>query len=223
MEEILEKIKENIIEGRVDSTDEGFDGTKEGQPGVSELVAEAVEKNMPPTDILTKCLNAGMEEVGRLYEKGEYLTPDMLASAECVKAAMKILDPLLVKENIQNKGKIVMATVQGDLHDIGKNIVATLLRGSGYEILDLGTDVSAGKIIETIKETGAPFLGLSALLTSTMGRMEDVVEKLKKEGMRENVTVMIGGAPISAEFADKIGADHYCSDAFDAVNKLEPC
>ncbi|MFW6136434.1 MAG: cobalamin B12-binding domain-containing protein [Candidatus Aminicenantaceae bacterium] len=223
MEDILEKIKENIIEGRVDSMDEGFDGTKEGQPGVSELVAEAIEKGMPPTDILTKCLNPGMEEVGQLYEKGEYLTPDMLASAECVKAAMKLLDPLLVKENIKNKGKIVMATVQGDLHDIGKNIVATLLRGSGYEVFDLGTDVSAGKIIETIKETKAPFVGLSALLTSTMGRMEDVVEKLKKEGIREDVTVLIGGAPISVEFADKIGADHYCSDAFDAINKLEPC
>ncbi len=223
MEDILEKIKENIIEGRVDSMDEGFDGTKEGQPGVSELVAEAIEKGMPPTDILTKCLNPGMEEVGQLYEKGEYLTPDMLASAECVKAAMKLLDPLLVKENIKNKGKIVMATVQGDLHDIGKNIVATLLRGSGYEVFDLGTDVSAGKIIETIKETKAPFVGLSALLTSTMGRMEDVVEKLKKEGIREDVTVLIGGAPISVEFADKIGADHYCSDAFDAINKLKPC
>ncbi|MBN1273783.1 MAG: corrinoid protein [Candidatus Aminicenantes bacterium] len=221
MDEFLEKIKENIIEGRVDSQDEGFDGTKAGQPGVTELVQEAVNKKISPVDILTKCLNPGMEEVGSLYEKGEYLTPDMLASAECVKAAMKLLDPLLVNENIQNKGKIIMATVQGDLHDIGKNIVSTLLRGSGYEVLDLGTDVSVGKIVETVKETKARLVGLSALLTSTMGRMEDVVEKLKKEGLRKNVKVLIGGAPISMEFADKIGADFYCTDAFDAINKLE--
>ena len=221
MEKLLEKIKKNVIAGRVDSQDEGLDGTMAGQPGVQELVEEAVEKNISPSAILTQSINPGMEEVGLLYEKGEFLTPDMLASAECVNAAMKLLEPLMVSDSKKNKGTFVMATVEGDLHDIGKNIVVTLIRGTGYDVQDLGTSVSEHVIVKALKETDAQFLGLSALLTSTMGKMRDVIRRLEEEDIRSKVRVFIGGAPISAEFARDIGADFYCEDAFDALGKLK--
>lgn len=220
MSDILDKIKENLIAGRVDSQDEGFSGDMEGQPGVIELVEEAIDKKISASDILTRSLNPGMEEVGQLYEKGEYLIPDMLASAECVGEAMDVLKPLLVKENVEKSKKFVIATVEGDLHDIGKNIVATLLQGSGFDVIDVGTGVKAEKIVDKVKETNAQYLGLSSLLTTTMGRMKEVIEKLEEEKIREKVKVVIGGAPVSEEFAQKIGADYYCEDAFDAIEKL---
>lgn len=221
METLMEKIKENLIAGRVDKQDEGLDGTMAGQPGVQELMEEAIAKNIPPSAILTQCLNPGMEEVGRLYEEGEFLTPDMLAAAECVNVAMGLLEPLLVEKNIENNGTFVMATVEGDLHDIGKNIVVTLIRGSGYDVQDLGTSVPADNIINAIKETNASFLGLSALLTSTMGKMKEVIRRLVEENIRKKVRVFIGGAPTSEKFAREIGADFYCEDAFDALTKLK--
>lgn len=220
MDDLLEKIGENLIAGRLDSEDEGFDGDMVGQPGVKELVREAIDANVPPGDILSKCLGPGMEEVGRRYEAGEYLIPDMLASAECVSEAMDMLEPLLVGEDIQSRGKFVIATVEGDLHDIGKNIVATLLRGSGFEVVDLGTGISAEKIVQAVDDADAQYVGLSALLTTTMGHMGDVIEKLKEAGLRDKVKVLIGGAPVSSEFARKIGADFYCEDAFDAIGRL---
>jgi 5-methyltetrahydrofolate--homocysteine methyltransferase len=152
--------------------------------------------------------------VGQKYQSGEYLVPDMLASAECVSAGMDVLEPFLVNSNIETKGQVVMATVEGDLHDIGKNIVATMLKGAGYAINDLGTGVSALKIIEAAKKTNAQYIGLSALLTTTMVKMQSVIELLKSEGMRDDAKVLIGGAPTSPEFAEKIGADAYCEDAF---------
>ena len=220
MNKILEKIKENVVAGRLDSQDEGFDGTMEGQPGVTELVQQAVEDGLNPKDILMEGLNPGMEEVGRYYEQGEYLIPDMLAAAECVGEAMTILEPHLAGENIQNRGKFLIATVEGDLHDIGKNIVATMLKGSGFEVKDLGTGISSEKIVNAVKEFGANYLGLSALLTTTMVRMQEVIDLLKKENLRKDVKVLIGGAPTSVAFAQKIGADYYCDDAFDALEKL---
>lgn len=221
MSDIFEKIKKNIIAGKVDEEDEGFEGDLAGQPGVIELVNQAVDENVSPTDILNKSLTPGMEEVGRKYEEGEYTIADMLASAECVSEATNILKPLLLKEDVQSKGKFVMATVEGDLHDIGKNIVSTILQGSGYEVEDLGTSVKADKIVNTVKKSKANFVGLSALLTTTMERMGEVVELLEKEGIRDQVTVCIGGAPTSEDFAKKIGADIHARDAFDAVGKLE--
>jgi 5-methyltetrahydrofolate--homocysteine methyltransferase len=220
MSEILEEIKKNLIAGRVDCEDEGFDGTMEGQPGVTELVKKALDEGVPAKDILTKGLNPGMEEVGGLYESGEYLIPDMLASAECVSEVMDMLESKLVGEEVENKGQFVIATVEGDLHDIGKNIVSTMLKGSGFRVHDLGTGVKADKIVQTMKETGAEYLGLSALLTTTMGHMQEVIDALKNEGIRDKVKVLIGGAPVSQEFAKKIGADYYCDDAFEAIEKL---
>ncbi|MFW6129217.1 MAG: corrinoid protein [Candidatus Aminicenantaceae bacterium] len=220
MNKLLEEIKDNIISGRIDSEDEGFDGTMAGQPGVIELVQKAIEENIPASEIVTQSINKGMEEVGRLYESGEYLTPDMLASAECVSEAMKLLEPLLIDSGTKRLDKFIIATVEGDLHDIGKNIVATLLRGSGYKVIDLGTGVPADKIVNAVSESDAKYLGLSALLTTTMNRMKDVIDKLKEAGVRDKVKIFIGGAPVSEEYAKKIGADFYCEDAFDAVNKL---
>ncbi len=220
MADILEKIKKNVIEGRVDYEDEGFDGDMEGQPGVLELVEKALEENIPPSDILNIAISPGMNEVGRLYESGEYLIPDMLASAECVSEATKILEPLLLEGENKSRGKFIIATVEDDLHDIGKNIVTTLLRGSGFDVHDLGTGIKADKIVDAIEKSQAKYLGLSALLTTTMGHMEEVIDLLKDKGIRDQVIVCIGGAPISEDFAQKIGADLYGEDAFDAINKL---
>jgi 5-methyltetrahydrofolate--homocysteine methyltransferase len=161
-----------------------------------------------------------MEEVGKLYESGEYLIPDMLASAECVSEVMDMLESKLVGEDVESKGQFVIATVEGDLHDIGKNIVTTMLKGAGFEVRDLGSGVKADKIVQAVKETDAQYVGLSALLTTTMGHMQEVIDGLKKEGLRDKVKVLIGGAPVSEEFAQKIGADYYCEDAFDAIGKL---
>jgi 5-methyltetrahydrofolate--homocysteine methyltransferase len=162
-----------------------------------------------------------MEEVGQRYESGEYLIPDMLASAECVSEAIDILESKLQAEDMQSRGKFVIATVEGDLHDIGKNIVATLLKGTGFDVIDLGTAVKAEKIVSTVKDADASYVGLSALLTTTMGHMEEVIQGLKQSGIRDHVKVFIGGAPVSKEFAAQIGADYYCEDAFDAIGKLD--
>jgi 5-methyltetrahydrofolate--homocysteine methyltransferase len=219
--EILERIAFNVIQGRVEAEDEGFDGGLEGQEGATELVGEALAQGVDPKSIVLDGLTKAMEVVGEKFEKEEYLIPDMLASAECVGAAMDILSPHLVQAGVESKGKFVIATVAGDLHDIGKNIVAIMLKGAGYEVIDLGNDVPTDRIAETVRENKAPFLGLSALLTTTMRVMGEVVGRLEKEGLRDEVTVLIGGAPTSQQFAHEIGADVYCKDAFQAIDALK--
>ena len=220
-QEILKAIAFNVVQGRVEAEDEGFDDGLEGQPGVTELVNQALEDGVEPKEIVIEALTKSMEEVGEKFERDEYLIPDMLASAECVGVAMDILSPHLMKAGVKSKGKLVIATVAGDLHDIGKNIVAIMLKGAGYQIIDLGTDVSVERIITAVKENEAPFVGLSALLTTTMRVMGEIVKKLDEEGLRDNVKVLIGGAPTSAAFAQEIGADAYCKDAFDAIDVLK--
>jgi 5-methyltetrahydrofolate--homocysteine methyltransferase len=219
--DILERISFNVIQGRVEAEDEGFDGGLEGQAGATELVEDALAQGVDPKSIVINGLTEAMEVVGEKFEKEEYLIPDMLASAECVGASMDILSPHLLQAGVENKGKFVIATVAGDLHDIGKNIVAIMLKGAGYEVIDLGNDVATEKIAETVRESQAPFLGLSALLTTTMRAMGEVVERLEQEGLRDKVTLFIGGAPTSKEFADEIGADVYCKDAFQAIDVLK--
>ena len=218
--ELFENIRFNLIQGRIEAEDEGFEEGLEGQPAVAELVQEAVDQNIPPKTILLEALTPAMEEVGVKFEQGEFLIPDMLASAECMGAGMEILKPLLLKDGVESKGTFIIATVAGDLHDIGKNIVATLLKGEGYDVVDLGTDVSTERIISEVKDRQAPFLGLSALLTTTMQNMDKIIEGLKEAGIRESVKVFVGGAPVSSEFAEKIKADAYCSDAFAAIDNL---
>lgn len=216
--ELLEKIAVNVVQGRVEAEDEGFDDGFEGQPAVTELVEEALEQGIAPDEILIHGLTSSMSEVGAKFEKGEYLIPDMLAAAEAVGAGMDILTPHLLKAGVESKGKFVIATVAGDLHDIGKNIVAIMLKGAGYEVIDLGVDVPVSRIIEAVKQNDAPYLGLSALLTTTMRNMEEVIKKLKDDGLRDQVKICIGGAPTSQEFSEKIGADGYCADAFAALD-----
>ena len=218
---LIEKIAFNVIQGRVEAEDEGFDTGLEGQPGVTNLVEEAIAQRVDPKTIFLQGLTNAMELVGKKFEREEYFIPDMLASAECVGAAMDILSPHLTKAGIESKGKFIISTVKGDLHDIGKNIVSIMLKGAGYEVIDLGADVSTDKIIQTVKEHQALFLGLSALLTTTMRVMGDVIEQLKKAGLRDRVKVLIGGAPTSDEFAQEIGADAHCKDAFQAIEMMK--
>jgi 5-methyltetrahydrofolate--homocysteine methyltransferase len=220
-QELLEKIAFNVVQGRLEAADEGFDPGLHGQPGVTELMEEALTQGLEPKEILMGPLTTSMELVGEKFERNEYLIPDMLASAECVGLAMDMLAPHLIKAGVKTKGKFVIATVAGDLHDIGKNIVAIMLKGAGYEVVDLGTDVATDRIVAAVKEHQAPFVGLSALLTTTMRVMGEVVQKLKDEGMRQQVKVLIGGAPTSTEFAQQIEADAYCKDAFQAIDVLK--
>ena len=186
-----------------------------------ELIEEAVKTGVDVKAVVLDALTAGMNVVGDKFEKGIYLIPDMLASAEAVGAAMDILAPHLEKAGFESKGKIIMATVKGDLHDIGKNIVSIMLKGAGFNIIDLGTDVSTANIIQAAREHKPKFIGLSALLTTTMREMENVIKTLEKEEIRHDVKVMIGGAPTSNEFAQEIGADAFCLDAFQAVSYAE--
>lgn len=215
--EIIERIKENVIQGRVHTEDEGFDEGFEGRPGTVELIEDAIERGVDVRAVLLDGLTAGMDVVGERFERGTYLIPDMLASAEAVGAAMEVLAPHLEKAGLESKGTFVIATVSGDLHDIGKNIVATMVKGAGYDVVDLGTDVSTEHIVDAVRRHKPRFLGLSALLTTTMQEMENVVTALEDGGLRQDVMVLIGGAPTSRDFAEKIGADAYCADAFRAV------
>ncbi|MFW5750166.1 MAG: corrinoid protein [Planctomycetota bacterium] len=216
---LLEQIKQHTILGHIDADDEGIDGDLEGQPGVVELVDQALAAKVPGQGIIN-ALSAGMEEVGRRFEAGDYLIPDMIASAECVGSAMDTLEPVLGEEAVAGKGRIVLATVRDDLHDIGKNIVAVMLKGAGFHVIDLGINVGEDDIVNAAREHNARYIGLSALLTSTMVNMEAVITRLNEAGLHERVKVIVGGAPVTAEFADKIGADAYAHDAFDAIEKL---
>jgi 5-methyltetrahydrofolate--homocysteine methyltransferase len=212
-ENLISLIKENVVQGRKTADDEGIDADLSG-PGVLELANQALEKGIPASVIIRDGLTAGMQVVGDRYSKKEFFIPDMLASAEAVGAAMEILKPLLEGSDAQTKGKFAIATVRGDIHDIGKNIVATLLKGAGYEVIDLGIDVPTEKIVAFVKNEKPQILGLSALLTTTMVVMAEVISALKEAGLRDTVKIVIGGAAVSPEYAEEIGADAYCADAF---------
>jgi 5-methyltetrahydrofolate--homocysteine methyltransferase len=219
--DIITKIKENVIEGRKTQDDVGIDESLTGTPGVVELTQQALDSNVSPQDIITEGLTAGMQVVGEKFSTKEYFIPDMLASAEAVGAAMDILKPILESANVETKGKFAIATVKGDIHDIGKNIVAILLKGAGFEVQDLGVDVPTEKVVAFVREEKPHYLGLSALLTTTMTEMGVVIKGLEDSKLRNNVKVLIGGAAVSDEFAQEIGADAYCIDAFQAVKVLE--
>lgn len=219
--DIIAAIKENVIQGRKTQADVGIDDSLAGTPGVVELVQQTLEKNISPQVIISEGLTAGMQVVGEKFSTKEYFIPDMLASAEAVGAAMDIMKPVLESANVETKGKFAIATVEGDIHDIGKNIVAILLKGAGYEVHDLGTDVPTEKLVEFVREEKPGYLGLSALLTTTMTEMGVVIKALEESKLRNSIKVLIGGAAVSDEFAQEIGADAYCADAFDAVRVLD--
>jgi len=219
--DIIATIKENVIQGRKTQDDVGIDDSLAGTPGVVELVQQALESNIFPQVIVTEGLTAGMQVVGEKFSTKEYFIPDMLASAEAVGTAMDILKPVLESANVETKGKFAIATVKGDIHDIGKNIVAILLKGAGYEVHDLGIDVPTEKVVEFVQKEKPGYLGLSALLTTTMTEMGVVIKALEENNVRSRVKVLIGGAAVSDEFAQEIGADAYCVDAFAAVKVLD--
>jgi len=220
-EDIISLIQENVIQGRVTKDDQGLEEEMVGQPGVTELIYKALEQKIGIIDIINRGLTEGMSIVGQKFETKEYFIPDMLASAEAVGAAMEILEPHLASSGIEAKGKIIMATVKGDLHDIGKNIVTILLRGAGYTVKDLGNDVEPQAIVDAVREENPQVIGLSALLTSTMTQMGDTIQALTDNGLRSKVKVIIGGAPVSEDFARSIGADGYGADGFQAVAIVE--
>jgi 5-methyltetrahydrofolate--homocysteine methyltransferase len=184
-------------------------------------VAAALAANTPPEDILYKACIPAMEEVGRLFEEGEKFVPEMLISARAMQAAMNLLKPRLAQANIKTLGKVVVGTVAGDLHDIGKNLVGMMLEGSGFEVIDLGTDVGPQKFVDAVREHGPQVIGMSALLTTTMPSMGATIEALTEAGLRDQVKVLVGGAPITQDFADKIGADGFAPDASSATRKAK--
>lgn len=219
-DDVIALLRENVIQGRKIAEDEGIDAELSG-PGVLELTSLALEKGIPPSVIIKDGLTAGMSVVGEKFWSKEFFIPDMLASAEAVGAAMEVLKPLLEGTDAHGKGKFAIATVKGDIHDIGKNIVAILFKGSGYDVTDLGIDVPTEKIVQFVREEKPDYLGLSALLTTTMVVMAEVIEALEAAGLRQTVRVVIGGAAVSEEYAKEIGADAYCADAFTAIRALE--
>ena len=203
MEKYLEQISQAVVEGDRDSA--------------VEYVQVALDANLDASAILQEGLILAMNEVGRLFEEGEYFVPEMLISARAMKSGLELIKPLLVGGDIRPVGKIALGTVKGDLHDIGKNLVGIMLEGSGFEIYDLGTDVSPEKFVEVIQANEIDLIGLSALLTTTMPMMETTIEAIKNAGLRSQVKIIIGGAPITQEFADNIGADGFAPDASQAT------
>jgi 5-methyltetrahydrofolate--homocysteine methyltransferase len=183
-------------------------------------VSEGLAEGMDAGTLLRDGLIAGMAEVGHLYENGEIFVPEMLVAARAMTAALQVLKPHLVDEGVESSGKVAIGTTQGDLHDIGKNLVAMMLEGSGYEIVDLGVDVPADKFIQAIRE-GASVVAMSALLTTTMTNMQTAIEAIKEAGLRDQVRIIIGGAPITKAYADEIGADGYAEDASSAVRLVK--
>ena len=178
-----------------------------------EYVQEAIDEGVAPGEIINKYMIPAMDEVGRLFEEEEYFVPELLMSANAMKAALSIVQPLLKQSGGEPVGYVVIGTVKGDLHDIGKNLVASLMEGGGFEVNDLGVDVAPEAFVETAKAEGAKIICCSALLTTTMGEMKNVVDLCVAEGVRDDVKIMIGGAPITDEFCKQIGADVYTSDA----------
>ena len=180
-------------------------------------VQKALDDGASPGDILEKALMAGMNIVGDKFKKNEVFVPEVLIAARAMNKATETLKPHLAKAGIQPVGKAVICTVKGDLHDIGKNLVKMMIEGKGIEVEDLGVDCDAQKVVDTVKESGAKVLCLSALLTTTMTAQKDVIDALKSAGVRDQVKVMVGGAPVTQSFADEIGADAYTADAASAA------
>ncbi len=188
-----------------------------GDPNTAVTITkQAIAEEMPAGDILKSGLIAGMDTVGLRFKNSEIYIPEVLIAARAMKMAMQVLEPELVKAGVKPIGKFVVGTVQGDLHDIGKNLVAMMMKGAGFEVIDLGVDVTSEKFVERAKATGAQLVGMSTLLTTTMPKMEKTIKEIRTAGLYTKV--MIGGAPVTQNYADKIGADGYAADAATAVD-----
>jgi 5-methyltetrahydrofolate--homocysteine methyltransferase len=203
MEAIIEKIYQGVLNGERET--------------VVEAVREAIDADITAERVLKEGMMAAMAETGRLFEDGEYFVPELLIAARAMQGGMELLKPLLVAEDIEPIGRIVVGTVKGDLHDIGKNLVGMMLEGAGFEVIDLGSDVDAEKFVEAVRSNQAHVMGMSALLTTTMTNMPVVIDALKNAGLRDSVKVLIGGAPVTKAYADQIGADGYAPDASQAA------
>ena len=201
----LETIFQNVTEGNAEDVEAG--------------VQAALETGVPSEEILNKALIAAMDEVGQRFEAGDFYVPEMLVAARAMQAGLNVLKPHLAETSFQSAGTVAIGTVKGDLHDIGKNLVAMMLEGAGFEVMDLGTDVDPAKFAEAVRN-GANVVGMSALLTTTMGSMTEVIEAVEDINMRDKVKIIIGGAPVTAEYAEQIGADGFAADASAAVKKV---
>lgn len=202
-QEILDRLKECIV--NLD-----FEGAQQA-------CREALAAGVPPFEVITEGMAKGLDVVGQKYEAQEYFLSELIVAGEVVKESMKILEPHLKRAEVKRLGKTVLGTVRGDLHDIGKNIVAVLLSGAGFDVIDLGTDVSADEFVEAVRMHEPDIVGMSALLTVTMPEMENVVRELDRAGLRDKVKVIVGGAPLTEEYARRIGADAYAPDAVTGV------
>lgn len=204
MSSLLTEIQETIIQGK--------------GPVIKELTAKALDEGNTADEILQTAMIPGMTEVGRRMKVGENFIPEVLISARTMQMALEVLKPHLKNTDRKNVGTVVLGTVAGDLHDIGKNLVAMMFEGAGYKVIDLGYDVGADKFVTATKEHQANIVAMSALITTTMAYMEDVIEAFQEAGIRDKVKVLVGGAPVTPEFADKIKADGYAKDAASAVD-----
>ncbi len=203
MDPLLQTIFDSILDGNLQGCIKG--------------VTAALEAGKGPQEILNVAMMSAMDEVGRLFQEGEYFVPEMLVSARTMQSGLALLRPLLVAEDYKPVAKVILGTVRGDQHDIGKNLVGMMLEGAAFEVIDLGTDVSPDLFVEKIRETGAELIGMSAMLTTTMINMKTTIDSLKAAGIRDQVKVMVGGAPVRETFAREIGADGYAPDAGSAV------
>ena len=207
-------INKNILNQIANRIEEG------NEKGVKECIEKAISQNIFIADVLNDGLVKGMSNVGVKFKNNEIYLPEVLIAARAMKAGMEIIKPLLAEAKVKSKGKVVIGTVKGDLHDIGKNLVSMMLEGAGFEILDLGIDVSHDKFVTTVKNENADVIAMSALLTTTMMNMKEVIYALENAGIRNNIKVIIGGAPVSHTFASQIGADGYAPDAASAVDAV---
>jgi 5-methyltetrahydrofolate--homocysteine methyltransferase len=204
MNEIISALYNAILEGDV--------------VGTKESVQAALDASLDPGQILADGMIAAMKEVGKRFEDGDYFVPEMLIAARAMQAGMALLKPYLVSSDVKSAGKVSIGTVKGDLHDIGKNLVALMLEGAGFEVKDLGVDVPPERFIEAINTGSADIIALSSLLTTTMPNMKTIVEAIQQAGLRDKVKIIIGGAPVTQDYANEIGADGYSADASRAVS-----
>jgi 5-methyltetrahydrofolate--homocysteine methyltransferase len=186
--------------------------------GAQTQVQRALDGGVPAGDVLHQALIPAMDKVGQLFEEEEYFVPEMLVAARAMQASLTILKPLLIDADVKPTGKVALGTVKGDLHDIGKNLVGMMLEGAGFELVDLGTNVSPAQFVRAVEEHEVDLIAMSALLTTTMPSMEATVREIADSGLRDKVKIIVGGAPLTAEFAVKIGADGYAPDASQAAS-----
>ena len=199
----LTKISQNLIDGKA--------------PLVKQLVTDALAEGVLPQTILNEAMIVGMNEVGRRFKANEFYVPEVLLAARAMHGAMSILKPLLVANKVQPRGVVVLGTVKGDLHDIGKNLVGMMLEGSGFQVVDAGVDVAPEKFVAAVKDNKPDVIAMSALLTTTMTNMKTTIAALNEAGVRKSVKIMVGGAPLTQRYADEIGADGYAPDAASAA------